>query len=58
LELQKTVDSFDRIQTIADGLRTTCKNRLDELINFSNALKRSINDKITEIFEDLKKVEI
>jgi hypothetical protein len=58
LELQKTVESFDKIQTIADGLRTTCKNRLDELINFSNSLKRSINEKITEIFEDIKKVEI
>lgn len=58
LELQKNVESIENIQTIADGLRTTCKNRLDELINFSNALRRTMNEKITEIFEDMKKVEI
>ena len=58
IELQKNVESIENIQTIADSLRTTCKNRLDELINFSNALKRTMNDKITEIFDDIKKVEI
>jgi hypothetical protein len=58
IELQKNVESIENIQTIADSLRTTCKNRLDELINFSNALRRTMNDKITEIFEDIKKVEI
>jgi len=58
LELQKGVESIDTISTIADGLRTTCKNKLDELINFSNALKRSMNEKITEIFDDIEKVEI
>jgi hypothetical protein len=58
VELQKDVESIDRIQTIADGLRTTCKSRLDELIGFSDSLKRTINGKISEIFEDIKKVEI
>jgi len=58
IELQKNVESIENIQTIADGLRTTCKNRLDELISFSNALRRTMNEKITEIFEDIKKVEI
>jgi hypothetical protein len=58
IELQKNVESIDTIQSIADGLRTTCKNRLDELISFSNSLKRTINERINEIFEDIKKVEI
>jgi hypothetical protein len=58
IELQKNVESIENIQTIADGLRTTCKNKLDELIDFSNALRRTMNEKITEIFEDMKKVEI
>jgi len=58
IELQKNVESIDTIQNIADNLRTTCKNRLDELINFSNSLKRTINEKINDIFEDIKKVEI
>jgi len=58
IELQKNVESIENIQNIADGLRTTCKNKLDELINFSNALKRTMNEKITEIFEDIEKVEV
>jgi len=58
LELQKNVESIEKIQTIADGLRTTCKNKLDELINFSDTLKRIMNEKINEIFDDMKKVEI
>jgi hypothetical protein len=58
IELQKNVECIDTIQNIADNLRTTCKNRLDELINFSNSLKRTINEKINDIFEDIKKVEI
>ena len=58
IELQKTVASIDKIQTIADGLKTTCKNRLDELIGYSDSLKRVMNEKINEIFEDLKKVEV
>jgi hypothetical protein len=58
LDLQKNVESIDKMQGIADSLRTTCKNRLDELIDLSNAYKRSINDKINEIFEEIKKVEV
>jgi hypothetical protein len=58
LELQKNVESIETIQNIADSLRTTCKSKLEDLINFSNALKRNMNEKIADVFEDLKKVEI
>jgi len=58
VELQKNVETIDEIQTIADKLRTTCKNRLDELISLSNTYKRSVNEKITEILGETKKVEI
>lgn len=58
LELQKNVESIENIQTIADSVRTTCQNRLSELINFSNSLRRAMDEKITEILEDIKKVEI
>lgn len=57
-ELQKNIETIDEIQTIADKLRTTCKNRLDELISLSNTYKRSVNEKITEILGEIKKVEI
>jgi len=58
IELQKNIESIDRIQTMADSLRTTCKNRLDELYNFADSLKRVLTDKTNEIFEDLKKVDV
>jgi hypothetical protein len=57
LELQRTVESIDRIENIADSLRTTCKKKLDELLNFSNVLKRNLNEGISEILIDLEKVE-
>lgn len=58
LELQKNIESIDAISTIADSLRTTCKNRLDELITLANTYKRTLNGKIGEIFEEIKKAEI
>jgi hypothetical protein len=58
IDLQKTVESIDRIQDIADGLRTTCKKKLDELVNFSNVLKKNLNEGINEILIDLEKVEV
>ena len=56
--LQKNLVTIDEIQTIADKLRTTCKNRLDELISLSNTYKRNLDEKITEILGDIKRVEI
>lgn len=58
MDIQKGIESIDRIQTIADSLRTTCKNKLDELVDLSNTYKRKLNEKIGEIFEEIKKVEI
>lgn len=57
LDLQRNVESIDRIEDIADNLRTTCKKKLDELINFSNGLKRNMNEEINEILADLDKVD-
>jgi hypothetical protein len=50
--------SIDRIENIADGLRTACKNKLDELIDVSNTVRRSMNEGIDEILADLNKVEV
>ena len=58
MELQKNVETINEMQTIADKLRTTCKNRLDELISLSNTYKRNTDEKITEILGEIKKVEI
>ncbi|MCW4001339.1 MAG: hypothetical protein NWE93_13980 [Candidatus Bathyarchaeota archaeon] len=56
-DLQRTVESIDRIADIADGLRTTCNKKLDELISLSNVLKKNLNEGINEIITDLEKVE-
>jgi hypothetical protein len=58
LEIQKNLEIIDGIQTIADSLRTTCKNKLDELISLSNTCKNKLNEKIKEIFDEIKKVEL
>lgn len=58
VELQKDTETINKIQTIADTLRTTCKNRLDELISLSNTYKTNIDDKTTEILGEIEKVEI
>lgn len=58
LELQKIVESIEKIQSIADSLKTTCNNKLGDLINLSNTYRRSIEGKITEILEEIKKAEI
>lgn len=56
-DLQSCLASIDRIENIADGLRTTCKKKLDELIDCSNAIKRNMNEGINEILVDLGKVQ-
>ena len=58
IELQKNAKTINEIQTIADKLRTTCKNRLDDLISLSNTYKRNVDENITEILEEIGKVEI
>lgn len=58
LELQRNIESIESISAIADNLKTTCRNRLDELINLSNSLKRTLSGKINEIFDEMGKVEL
>ncbi|MGQ9507726.1 MAG: restriction endonuclease [Candidatus Bathycorpusculaceae bacterium] len=58
LDIQKNIETIDGIQKIADNLRTICKNKLDELISLSNTYKTKLNEKIGEIFEEIKKVEL
>jgi hypothetical protein len=57
-ELQKLVDSLEEIGTIADRLKTTCKNNLDELINLSNSLRRTMNERVNDVLSELEKVEV
>ena len=56
-ELQKHIESIDGIQNIADKLKTSCNRNLEEIISLSNALKRTMNEKIADVFSDLEKVQ-
>jgi len=58
LELQKNSITIEKIQNIADGLRTTCRKKLDELISLSNEFTTKQNEKINDIIEEIGKVEI
>jgi hypothetical protein len=53
LDLQKDLESIDRIEDVADSLRTTCKKKLDELISISSTLKRNMTQEIDEILSEL-----
>ena len=57
LHLQRDVESIDKIEDVADSLRSTCKKKLDELISVSNVLKRNMNDGINAVIADLETVE-
>ncbi len=57
LDLKRHLESIDKIEDVADSLRTTCKKKLDELINVSNTLKRNMNDEIDATISDLTTIE-
>jgi hypothetical protein len=57
LGLQRDVESIDKIEDVADSLRSTCKKKLDELISVSNVLKRNMNEGIDAVIADLEAVE-
>ena len=58
LELQKNTATIEKIQNIADGLRTTSRRKLDELISLSNEFTAKQNEKINDIIDEIGKVEI
>ena len=58
LEIQKNMELIDNIVDIAENLRTTNKRKLDELINLSQKYKLKLNDRINEVFEEIKKMNV
>ena len=49
IDLRRDIDSIDKIDDIAGNLQSTCNKKLDELISFSNTLKKNMNEEINEI---------
>jgi hypothetical protein len=56
VELRRNVESIDKIDDIAGNLQSTCNKKPDELISFSNTLKKNMNEEINEILSELDKV--
>ncbi|MEM3874164.1 MAG: restriction endonuclease [Candidatus Bathyarchaeia archaeon] len=57
-EINKNLEMIEQIQEIADYLKTTCNNRLNDLISLTNTYKNKLKEKIEEIFEEIRKIEI
>lgn len=58
IELQKDIETIEEIQTIADDLKTTCSNKLQKLLDLTGTYKRKFDEKIGEVFQEIKNVEI
>lgn len=57
-EIQKDTEIVEKIQNTADKLKTTCTNRLQELIDLADRYKRKLKDKINDAFQEIEKVEM
>ena len=57
-QLQKDVEILSEITRIADRLKTSNTNKLDELIDLANKHKRSLKEQIEEIIDEITNVEL
>ncbi len=56
--LQVHVENINKITQIADRLKTSNTTKLDEFIDIANKNKRSLNEQIEEIIDEIKNVEL
>jgi len=57
IEIQDATKIIETIQDIADKLKTTSTNKLQELITLANQYKTKLSEKIAAIFDEMKKAE-
>jgi len=48
----------EEIKDIAEGLRTTARDKLDKIIEYAKAIKSRVDEKITEAFQEIARTEI
>ncbi len=58
IDIQKDTKIIEEIQDIADKLKTTSSNKLQNLIDLANTYKKKLNEKLDEIFQEISKAEI
>ena len=56
-ELQADVQLIEQLQVTADGLKTTCSNKLQSIIDIANRYKKRVEEKIDDAFEEINKLE-
>lgn len=57
-EIQKDIQIVEEIRNIAEGLRTTARDKLDKIIEYAKLVKRNVDEKIDEAFQEIAKAEV
>lgn len=57
-EIQKDMQIVEEIRNIAEGLRTTARDKLDKIIEYAKSVKRDVDEKIDEAFQEIAKTEV
>ena len=57
-EIQKNMQIVEEIRNIAEGLRTTARDKLDKIIEYAKSVKRNVDEKIDEAFQEIAKTEV
>jgi hypothetical protein len=55
-EIQKISETLDKINTISDGLKTSCISRLDEISSLVRVYKSQLNEEIDRVIKEIEKV--
>ena len=56
-EIQEDVKMAEEIKDIAEGLRTTARDKLDKIIEYAKTIKSRVDEKITEAFGEIARTE-
>ena len=57
-EIQKNMQIVEEIRNIAEGLRTTARDKLGKIIEYAKSVKRNVDEKIDEAFQEIAKTEV
>ena len=57
-EIQKNMQIVEEIRNLAEGLRTTTRDKLDKIIEYAKSVKRNVEEKIDEAFQEIAKTEV
>ena len=57
-EIQKNMQIVEEIRNLAEVLRTTTRDKLDKIIEYAKSVKRNVEEKIDEAFQEIAKTEV